>query len=80
MPMEDVNREMGRLDGRVSALESRADRFESAINAGLALVNKKLDDVQTTLNQGKGGIKVFHVIAGLTVALASVLLGAHLPH
>jgi hypothetical protein len=80
MPIDDLNRELGRLDGRVSAMESRADRFETAVNGGLAMVNKKLDDVQSTLNQGRGGFRMAHIIFALALAAASLLLGTHMPH
>jgi hypothetical protein len=80
MPVDDLNRELGRLDGRVAAIESRADRFETAVNGGLAMVNKKLDDVQTTLNQGRGGLRVAHVLIALVIAIAALFAGAHIPH
>jgi hypothetical protein len=63
-------RVLGRLEGRVDALDERMDRHEASISARLSSIEAKLDTVVTTLASSLGGIRVFHWIGGVVIALA----------
>lgn len=59
---------LGRLEGRLLAVEDRMDRYEAASAARLAIIEAKLDAVATSLAQGLGGVRVFHWIGGAILA------------
>jgi len=66
---EQAARVLGRLEGRVDALDERMDRHEASIAARLTSIEAKIDTVVTTLAGGMGGIRVFHWAAGILLAL-----------
>jgi hypothetical protein len=64
---------MGRLEGRVDAMQERMDRHEASISIRLSSIEGKLDTVVTTLASGLGGLRVFHWIGGLLLAVAGFI-------
>ena len=66
-------RMLGRLEGRVKALDERMDRHEASIGARLASIEAKVDTVVATLASGLGGIRVFHWIGGVLIAVAGFI-------
>ena len=67
------NRLLGQLEGRVTALEDRMDRTDTAISARLTSIEIKLDAVRTTLAQAVGGLRATHLALGLMFAIAGGL-------
>jgi hypothetical protein len=49
---EDIALQIGRLDGRLSALESRIDRHETFVTQKLATIEEKLDRALLVQAQG----------------------------
>ena len=75
-------RHVGMLDGRVTAMEAKADRFEARIEKQLSTIEGKLDQLTTVLNLGRGGWRVVWVMGSLIAAIASLLgwVATHLFH
>jgi hypothetical protein len=69
----DQARVLGRLEGRVDALDERMDRHEAAISSRLASIDAKIDTIVTTLAGGIGGVRVFHWIGGLMLAVGGFI-------
>jgi hypothetical protein len=66
-------RMLGRLEGRVDALDERMTRHEATISARLASIDAKIDTMMTTLATGLGGVRVFHWIAGVLIAVGGFI-------
>jgi len=66
-------RALGRLEGRVDALDERMDRYEAGVASRLSSIEAKLDTVVIALANGVGGIRVFHWIVGLLFAVAGFI-------
>jgi hypothetical protein len=66
---EQSARMLGRLEGRVDALDERMNRHEASIAARLSSIEAKIDAMTNTLAGGLGGIRVFHWVGGLLLAL-----------
>jgi hypothetical protein len=64
---------LGRLEGRVDALDERMNRHETAITARLTSIDAKIDTLVTTLASGLGGVRVFHWIIGLLLAVGGFI-------
>jgi hypothetical protein len=64
---------LGRLEGRLDALEDRMSRSEDAASARLAAIEHKLDLLAGTLAQGLGGMRVAHWVGGAMLALGGFL-------
>jgi hypothetical protein len=52
-----LHMEVGRLDGRLSAMETRMDRHEVEMRAQLSSMDVKLDSIQTTLAERGGSLR-----------------------
>jgi hypothetical protein len=64
---------LGRLEGRLDALEDRMSRGEDATAARLAAIEHKLDLLAGTLAQGLGGMRVAHWLGGAMLAAGGFL-------
>ena len=56
-----TNLHIGRMDGRLTALESRIDRHEVFVTAKLNAIETKLDDALMTQAAGSGNAKAIHL-------------------
>lgn len=67
---DDTALQIGRMDGRLSALESRIDRHESYVTQKLTLIEDKLDRALLVQAQGTAIARTLHwcIAALLTVA------------
>lgn len=64
---------LGRLEGRLDALEDRMTRYEAANAGRLAAIEHKLDMLASTLAQGLGGMRVAHWVGGAILAVGGYL-------
>ncbi len=67
--------QIGRMDGRLIALESRMDRHEIFVGTKLATIESKLDDVLMAQAAGTGGTRATRWIIGLAVSTAAWFAG-----
>jgi hypothetical protein len=65
-----LNREVGRLEGRLTALEAEMKAYKLENNTKLASIEKKLDDITDILSQGRGGWKAAAWLAGAIATVA----------
>ena len=70
-----TNLHIGRMDGRLTALESRMDRHEVFVTAKLNAIETKLDDALMTQAAGSGNAKAIRWIVGITISIAAWLHG-----
>lgn len=70
----DIHRDMGRLEGRMDALEQRQSRFETRIVDHLHDINAKLESLTNTWVGGKGAWKAISVLACVVVFGSSVAM------
>ncbi|MFI4982709.1 MAG: hypothetical protein ACHQIO_20350 [Nevskiales bacterium] len=68
---DNAERELGRLDGRVFAIETRVDRLESNTVAELAAIRAELRVIGNTLAAARGGGSVLHWLITAIVSLAA---------
>ena len=64
---------LGRLDGRLAALEDWMRRYETSSAARLSTIESKLDAINTSIAQGLGGARVVHWIGGAALAILGYL-------
>jgi hypothetical protein len=68
---------VGQLDGRLTSLEARADRFETTVSDNLHSINAKLDSLASALSVKTGeraGVgSVFKVVATIAAMLSGWL-------
>lgn len=71
----DLNREVGRLDGRMQAMESRIERHEDDVRSRLDKMDGKLDEIQETLAKAAGerssSSSIGHWVLAAITALAA---------
>lgn len=67
MTEAELSRAIGRLEGRLDAVERTSIERDQALDRQLAAINGKLDRITTAFNLGRGGALVL-------VKLGSVLL------
>ncbi len=67
--------QIGRMDGRLIALESRMDRHEIFVGSKLATIENKLDDVLMAQASGNGGTRATRWIVGIVLSIAAWLAG-----
>jgi hypothetical protein len=72
---DDLTLAVGELQGRVKALESRADRHETTVHEQLTSINGKLDKVVTQLAEGRGKFGLLHWLVTTAIAGAAALAG-----
>ncbi len=70
-----TNLHIGRMDGRLTALESRMDRHEIFVTAKLNAIETKLDDALMEQAAGTGNAKAIRWIVGITISIAAWLHG-----
>lgn len=69
MPPDEISMAVGRLDGRLSSVEGRQDRFEEAMQQHLGEINRKLDTLVEKSASRSG-------ISDAAKLLLTLLLGA----
>lgn len=62
---ESTDRILGRLEGRLAALEDRADRHDLTVTS----IHAKLDAISAQLNQATGGFRIAHGIMGVVLVI-----------
>ena len=75
-----LNRDLGRLEGRLSAVEREQMALKADITAALAKLDAKVDALTTVVTSDraavKGGWMATTTIAGLTRAIVAAAIGA----
>lgn len=71
----DNSLHIGRMDGRLTGLESRMDRHETFVTAKLDAIETKLDDALMAQAAGNGNTKAIRWIVGITISIAAWLAG-----
>ncbi len=74
---EDNFLQIGRMDGRLSALESRIDRHENFVSQKLALIESKLDRALLAQAQGTAIARTLHWGIGVLFSIGAWLLGRY---
>jgi hypothetical protein len=69
----DTRLQLGRVDGRLSALESRIDRHETFVTQKLGLIEEKLDQALFARARNSGTMRAIHWAAS---GIASVIAWA----
>lgn len=72
---DDLNRDVGRIDGRLTALEARSDRFEAGTQGRLGSIEAKLDSIAAALAAGGGARKGVGDIIRWGVSIATAASG-----
>lgn len=67
--------QIGRMDGRLIALESRLDRHEIFVGSKLAMIESKLDDVLLSQAAGTGGTRAARWLIGIALSIAGWFAG-----
>lgn len=85
-PHIDLGIQVGRIDGRLDALEGRMNRFESTVSADLKGIKDKLDSISDDLAQKLGERSGYGQVAktvawaiGLASGWVYTLLHGHWP-
>ena len=60
--MQDISRDMGRHDAQIETLAAKMDRME-----------QKIDQIETTLSEAKGGWRVIMWVAGASGAAGAAV-------
>jgi hypothetical protein len=68
---------IGRMEGRLSALESRIDRHESFVTQKLALIDEKLDRALLVQAQGTAIARTLHWGVGALLSLGAWFVGRY---
>jgi hypothetical protein len=72
---EETALQIGRMDGRLSALESRIDRHESFVTQKLALIEDKLDRALLVQAQGTAIARTLHWVIAALLSVAGWFAG-----
>ena len=72
---DDTALQIGRMDGRLSALESRIDRHENYVTQKLTLIEDKLDRALLVQAQGTAIARTLHWGVGALFSVAAWFLG-----
>lgn len=70
-----TNLHIGRMDGRLTALESRIDRHETFVTTKLNAIETKLDDVLMAQAAGTGNSRAIRWIIGIILSISAWLHG-----
>jgi hypothetical protein len=81
MTEADLSRAIGRLEGRLDAVERTSIERDHALDRQLAAINAKLDRLTAALNLGRGGALVLVKLGGVLLLLiaAAAWLADRLP-
>ncbi len=74
-PDDDTRLQLGRVDGRLSALESRFDRHEHFVTQKLASIEDKLDRALLTRARNAGTWRALHWVASAVISLIAWIAG-----
>lgn len=79
--MDDMARDIGRLEGRLQAFEAKVAGMERSIDARLVAIERKLDGLTEAFNLGRGAAITVAKLGGILVlaAGAAAWLADHLP-
>lgn len=72
---DDVQRFLGQLDGRLSAVEERQDRDLRTTTDTLKAILARLDDLKQWQDNVNGGRKVLYIAATLAIGLLGAAVG-----
>lgn len=77
----ELSRAIGRLEGRLDAVERTSIERDRALDRQLAAINAKLDRLTTAFNLGRGGVLVLAKLGGALLLLiaAAAWLADRLP-
>ena len=75
--LEDTSLQIGRMDGRLSALETRIDRHENFVTQKLALIEDKLDRALLAQAQGTAIARTLQWGIGALFSVGAWLLGRY---
>ena len=77
----DLQRDMGRVEGKQDAMGARLDRLEKAVNDGFDKIDKRLAGLEAKENERKGAMALLMVLSGAIggglVKLVTFFMGAH---
>jgi hypothetical protein len=81
MTEAELSRAIGRLEGRLDAVERTSIERDQALDRQLAAINAKLDRLTTAFNLGRGGALVLVKLGGVLLLLiaAAAWLADRLP-
>lgn len=74
-PNEDARLHLGRVDGKLSALESRFDRHEDFVIRKLTGIEDKLDQALLVRARNAGTIRAVHVIGSAVLSVIAWVAG-----
>lgn len=69
----ELQRDIGRMEGKQDAMGARLDRLEKIIEDGFDRINQRLAGLEASENKRKGAVSFLTVIASVISALAAVL-------
>jgi tetrahydromethanopterin S-methyltransferase subunit G len=73
---DDLNRDLGRMEGTLVGLGGRMDKLEQMVSDGFSKLNERLDVIERRESERKGGFRVAHWIYGAATGLIA-FLAAH---
>lgn len=71
--MDVIARDIGRLEGRLQALEVKVAEMERSIDARLVGIERKLDGLTEAFNLGRGAAITIAKLGGLLVLAAGAV-------
>ena len=74
---DTASMQIGRMEGRLSALESRIDRHENFVTQKLGLIEDKLDEALLVQAQGTAIARTLHWGIGAAFSIGAWLLGRY---
>lgn len=63
--MDDIARDVGRIEGRLQALEDNVHAIERSIDERLSAIERKLDRLTEAFNMGRGAAITVAKLGGL---------------
>lgn len=69
----DIQRDLGRMEGKSDAMGARLDRLEKIIEDGFAEVRREIADLKADRSERKGATSLITSLIAIASALAAVL-------
>jgi prefoldin subunit 5 len=73
---DEVQRDLGKHDAQIDALNARIDTLDNDLRemrADLRRVFEKLDSINTTLSEAKGGWKTLMIVGGISAVVGGAI-------